>query len=701
MKSVFISYNRRDNESSAYGSKDHPIQHHLEQIKKAYHSTIGKELNDFFDEKDMSTGDLLLDRLKKAIDNSPVMISFISPGYLQSEFCLQEWEYFMSKDEKEALILPFIFKDVNNSIFKSFDDRQQNVYSQIQERIFLDLTKLEDDIDEREKVEMELEKISLRIHDLCFNENNGYNNTNIQTFDLAIDKSKNNTLIIEDLSSRLRLHKESDPICVIYTGGSVGMVRNKSLDSEDDELIIAENVVEIKNKIPRLSELPSDIHFFSYKEPIDSSNIEVSDWLKLAGIIKLLYKHYDGFVILHGANTLSYTAAALSFIFDNLGKPVILTGSELPLVELGSDASSNIIGAIKAASHNSKNGPLKVPEVCVFYGNRLFRGNRTTKKHSLDTKEGFYSPNIEPIGEYKSSKLSISKIRKQKPNHYDDIINYSGFDVNGVFILEIYPGIDFEWYKVSFKKMAIKGLVLKSYTTGNVPESDSFVSLISYLLDKGVIIVNITQCPIGHVELRLFETNAKMFDMGVVNGGDMTVEAAYCKLKYLIGRYGDHIKHSESIKNKFQIDLRGEMSLSAYSIFSSNEELNSNDNQIYTTKDKAFGGQFDFDDIDNAFIRLQGIRILNNPNNLPPEFSIYYNRPNIGLQENHQDIRFRLAHFKKSINLNIEFNKNIEVTHRIRKLYLPDQDIMLSLIGHGDIEFSIGSIKLIVYTKSN
>lgn len=701
MGQVFISYDREDNKPGIYeSSKERPIENHVNQIRKAYYDVIGEELNCFFDEKDINIGDGLEQRINNGIDNSNVFIAFITPGYLKSSFCLNEWDRFNNKKTSNKKIYPFIAKTIDDETFKeSLQGRSKVFYEQLHEKVFQDLTDIDSKLELRDQLSQKL-KLACKEIAKIIKSDGEISNTNTHTIDFPIDNIKKIDGVKKMISKLSRRYNESEPVCVIYTGGSIGMIRDKNSDNDSDDLVIASNAREIVSKLPRLRELPTDIHFFSYEKPIDSSNITVNDWLKLSKIIESLYKYYDGFVILHGANTLAYTASALSFIFDNLDKPVIITGSELPLVELGSDAGNNIIGAIRAASPSSKNGPIKVPEVCVLYGNNLLRGNRTTKKYSLNISEGFYSPNTEPIGEYKSSKLSIHNIRKRIHSQNTDLITHRGFDDMGVFILELYPGINFKWFKNIFEENDIKGLVIKSYTTGNVPEDIDFEKLIISLLKRGVIIVNITQCPVGQVELRLFETSAKIFDLGVVNGGDMTLEAAYCKLKYLIGIYGDHIANKDTIKNEFQENLRGEMSLSAYSLVTNSRDLITKGNNIYGTPANRFGGSFDFNDIDNAFIRLQGVRITKNDSNNVPEFELYYNRPGIDSTPIAEDQRYKLASFKKIIDKNNEFNKNIEITHRLRKFYTENEKVMIQVVTPPDISFTVESIKIIVYTKS-
>ena len=403
------------------------------------------------------------------------------------------------------------------------------------------------------------------------------------------------------------------PVCVLYTGGSVGMVHKDPADEKSP--LVTSEVRHIPEYLQRLSDLPFDIHFWEMPEPFDSSNIQPSDWHTIARIIQKLYPRYQGFVILHGTDTMTYTASALSFLFRDLGKPVLLTGAERPIAQLLTDGVANIMNALQLAAPQTVGRPL-VPEVCIYFGGKLIRGNRAKKIHSL-AFAGFDSPNCELLGTVEDKIDIHTAVVRPVPDSYDRNarlqLTVDKLD-DRVAIFEIYPStepcLDLLEHMLT-KSDKVRAVVLKTYGTGNAPTlPDRFLKLIEEgVKDNGRIIVNLTSCPAGQVEVRLFETNARLFELGVINGGDMTAEAAATKLMWLLARHArqqDNEIDREAIVRDMQVDQRGELRYSVYNLVEKGIDLADSDSY---TPPSRYIGDIEPRHIDHAYVRVHGIRI--------------------------------------------------------------------------------------------
>lgn len=307
----------------------------------------------------------------------------------------------------------------------------------------------------------------------------------------------------------------------------------------------------ISDHVPELRKFGYDLHSISFDPVKDSSNIDPCVWVKMAEIIEDSYTDFDGFVILHGTDTMAYTASALSFMLENLRKPVILTGSQLPIGLLRTDGRENLITAIDIAAA-VENGLPAVPEVCIFFDNKLTRGNRTTKM-SAEHFDAFYSPNYPPLAEVGLHLKYYNNLISQ-PAQEQKLIVHKGFDTN-VAILKLFPGINRKLVNAITKTEGLRGLIIETFGSGNAPTYQWFLDDLKQYIDRGGLILNVTQCHGGSVEMGLYETSRQMLSAGVVSGRDITSEASVTKLMHLLGRYSSKEKVVESLN----ISLAGEI----------------------------------------------------------------------------------------------------------------------------------------------
>lgn len=336
-------------------------------------------------------------------------------------------------------------------------------------------------------------------------------------------------------------------ILLIYTGGTIGMIRDEKQGS-----LKAFDFDELLSKIPEIKLLEHHIDTLSFVQPIDSSDFGILDYQKLAGIIADNYEKYDGFVVLHGSDTMSYTASALSFMLENIAKPIIFTGSQLPIGDLRTDAKENLISSIQIAGLKI-NGKTVIKEVGLYFEYKLYRANRTTKANA-EQFEAFESPNyphlIKSGVNLQINHSALKKTRKNKP-----LVLHTDLE-DKILLLKLFPGLDAVVFQSLLNIPHIKGIVLESFGSGNFKTDDWFINGIQTKINQGIPIANVTQCIGGRVQMGKYYTSQRLQNIGVISGKDMTTESALAKMMYLLPK-----RLSMNVfKTIFETSLRGEVS---------------------------------------------------------------------------------------------------------------------------------------------
>lgn len=338
-------------------------------------------------------------------------------------------------------------------------------------------------------------------------------------------------------------------ILLIYTGGTIGMKEDPSIQALrpfDFSQILAE--------VPELRKFAYKIDAVTFDPIIDSSDIEPGNWVTLVSHIEQRYDEYDGFVVLHGTDTMAYSASAVSFMIEGLTKPIIFTGSQLPIGMPRTDGKENLISAVEIAAAKDAEGHAVVPEVCIYFDNILMRGNRTTKVNS-DNFRAFRSENLQPLAEA-GINIRYNTNIIIKPEDWNTRPRFHKILDTRVAILKIHPGITPQVAKGILCAPESKAVILETYGAGNAPSKGWFLDMVQEAVNMGKILLNVTQCRAGSVNMDIYATGKWLKEAGVINGFDSTTESALAKLFFLMGQTGNNL----NIVHLLESSLRGEIS---------------------------------------------------------------------------------------------------------------------------------------------
>ena len=343
--------------------------------------------------------------------------------------------------------------------------------------------------------------------------------------------------------------RKTNRVLLIYTGGTIGMGQNPqtgALEPLDFD--------HLADGVPEFAYLSTDIDVYQFNPPIDSSDMNPQRWGELVSIIAERYDRYDGFVILHGTDTMSYTASALSFMLENLTKPVILTGSQLPIGQLRTDGKENIVTSIELAAACHDDGTAIVPEVCIYFSGHLLRGNRSTKQSAdgFNAFDTFNYPHLCDAG----VNIVYHEHNILKPDYSRPMVPHVKMD-SGVAVFSLFPGIEEGMVRHFLECPSVRGIVMRSFGSGNAPQQPWLIRQLREATERGITIVNISQCVAGTVAMNRYDTGFQLKETGVVSGRDSTVEAAVTKLMHLQAYYDDPAQ----IRRQMDCPIAGEFTV--------------------------------------------------------------------------------------------------------------------------------------------
>ena len=476
-------------------------------------------------------------------------------------------------------------------------------------------------------------------------------------------------------------------VYVLYTGGTFGM--KPDLATPGHPLRPME-LDELRKSLPQASELApgAEVTLERFDRLLDSSSMNPTDWVNIARKIEQNYDDHDGFIIVQGTDTLSYTASALSFMLENLAKPVVITGSQLPLPNARTDAKLNFGHALQIAAYKATDLP-RIPEVVVVFADKILRGCRT-RKMSASSWTGFDTPNCPPLGEIgEHVRIFESQIRPAPPSGLDLQVN-AVLDPD-VLDISLYPGLRSEHLKSILSLDSVKGVVFRTYGTGNAPEDVDFLSALRVGIERGnKTVVNITQCPQGSVEMGLYAASVGLLDVGVISGLDMTPEAALTKLMVTLGtRIGDQVKL------QMQINQRGEQSQNLFDLNFKTTQMTNKPFSDFIVPDR----RFDPSALSAAVLRMKKLTVDIASGTPNPVLDVYMNFPAAKVETLERDDHPRRLH-----RINLGNNSTFDVVQSLSKErvknVIGDSDVVLTFVGSPGVKFGFEGLSLSIFTRT-
>ena len=433
------------------------------------------------------------------------------------------------------------------------------------------------------------------------------------------------------------------------------------------------------------------IDTYSWENPLDSSNMTSKDWKRIAEVIRDNYDMYEGFVILQGTDTLAYTSSALAFMLDNLSKPVVITGSQMPIGETRSDAIQNLVSAIEVAAAKSL-GHRVIPEVCVFFHDKVMRGCRTTKL-SASNYDAFGSPNYPPLALAGADIIISSQAMIQEASR--QLLNVRLKLEENIASIDIFPGMSPHLLKNILMTEGLRGVVLRTFGTGNAPTTKEFLHTIQEAIKAGRIIVNVTQCPSGAVELGLYEVSAGLLELGVVSGLDLTHEAALTKLAVILGQE----PNPEIVRDLIQVNLKGEQRQSIFNLHFPGGNLDYGRVRVLEpSRPMTDGQQYHVNQLHQALFRLMGLELTEGQRGYI-ELKAYINMPDVNENTKEEGNPHFLGRIVKGYNVDDgTVGMFLHMEQQARLFIHPHHPNSIALVNLG-APFKWGKLNIALYTK--